>query len=246
MSRSARLLSLSFLLSAAGLASAGSLAPPGPPGPTFKTLGEIEPRSVLQADPGVVAPLVIDEPGSYYLTGNVTAIPDNPAITISASNVTLDLNGFTVSGNMEVADGHGIHVIGSHVTIRNGTVRNADGDGIFCNSGPLTLLEVNAVHNAGSGATCVELRVVGGNFSNNGVNGVGGLRALIEGVRANDNGNAGIAVGTGSAISRSMANSNGFVGLNCAQGASLVTQTVARSNVGGNRLGCVVFDSEIP
>jgi hypothetical protein len=239
-------LALAFAI-ALSTVSAGSLEPPGPPAPTFKTLGDIEPRETLRPDAEGALPLVIDQPGSYHLGDNVMAVADHPAITITASNVTLDLNGFTVRGNPDAADGHGIRVEGANVVLRNGTVRDADGDGITCpNSGPLTLIDINAVHNAGAGAACSSMRVLGGEFSHNGGTGVGGLSVLIEGVRANSNGGAGIVLGSGSAASRSMANSNTFVGFNCAQGTGLVTQSIAKSNAGGNRLGCAVFDSEIP
>jgi hypothetical protein len=227
-------------------ALAGALTPPGPPGPTFKTLGDIEPRRVLRPGDQVVAPLVIDQPGSYYLVADVMAIAGNPAILITASNVTLDLNGFTVRGNPEVNDGDGIRVLGANVILRNGTVRDADGDGISCpDGGPLTLLNVNALNNAASGANCSAMRVSGGEFSNNGTAGVGGLRVLIADVRATGNGGAGVVLGSGSAASRSMSYANS-IGFNCAQGTGLVTQSIAKSNSTANRFGCAVFDSEIP
>lgn len=228
------------------LASAGPLSPPGPPGPIFKTLGEIEPRAALSQSSDVVAPLVISAPGSYYLGADVVAIPGQPAIRITASHVSLDLNGFTVSGNLEVEDGDGIRIEGAHVVVRNGTVRNADGDGINCpNGGPITLIDVNAVHNADAGASCAAMRVSGGEFSHNGSTGVGGLKVLIADVRAVGNGGAGVVLGSGSAASRSMSDSN-QVGFNCVQGTGLVTQSIAKFNAVANRFGCAVFDSEIP
>src|SRR5262245_27803441 len=86
----------------AGMLSAGTLTPPpGPIAPTFKTLGEIEPRIAINAanTPGTALALFqIAQPGSYFLTGNVIGVPGKAGIEISASNVTLDLNGFTLHG----------------------------------------------------------------------------------------------------------------------------------------------------
>lgn len=234
------------LLLAVPIALAGSLTPPGPPGSTFKTLGDIEPRGLLRPNSEVVEPLVIDQPGSYYLVEDVMAIPDNPAILITASNVTLDLNGFTVRGNPEVNDGDGIRVMGANVILRNGTVRDADEDGINCpNGGPITLININALSNGDAGASCSAMRVSGGEFSHNGSTGVGGLKVLIADVRAVGNGGAGVVLGSGSAASRSMSDNNS-VGFNCAQGTGLVTQSIAKFNSVANRFGCAVFDSEIP
>jgi hypothetical protein len=183
---------------------------------------------------------------SNLRTQDIVAIPDHPAIRITASHVTLDLNGYTVRGNQEVMDGDGIRIEGAHVTVRNGTVRGADGDGINCpNGGPIALIEVNAVHNASAGASCAAMRVSGGEFSNNGTIGVGGLKVLITGVRATGNGSSGVVLGSGSSASRSMSDSNA-VGFNCTQGTGLVTQSIAKFNSAANRFGCAVFDSEIP
>ncbi len=224
--------------------AAGPLEPPGPPGPTFKTLGDIEPRRALRFDPDVIQPLVIDLPGSYYLAEDVVALEGQPAIRITASYVTLDLNGFTVSGNLEVFDGDGIRIEGAHVTVRNGTVRNADGDGINCpNNGPIALIDVNAVNNAGSGAFCEAIRVSGGEFSYNGNIGVGGATALIADVRAVEN-VIGVYLGPGSAASRSLSHYNTF-GFRCLSSEGLVTQSIARSNSSANNFGCDAYDSRM-
>ncbi len=94
------------------------IPPPGAPAPTMKTLDQIEPRTAL---PGGTAAINITAPGSYYLAGNL-AVTSGDGIVISASNVTLDLNGFTVSSTASPASGNGVtlgnNLLGIH--IRNG------------------------------------------------------------------------------------------------------------------------------
>ncbi len=138
------------LLGVAGLAGvaaltrvgvAGPLSPPaGPVASTGKTLTEVEPRTAINAanTPGDAANVyVISQPGSYYLTGNITVPSGKSGIYISVSNVTLDLNGFSISGNALGGGGsvQGIKGTGAdtqlNVTIRNGTVQRMGDTGIF-------------------------------------------------------------------------------------------------------------------
>jgi hypothetical protein len=236
-----------LLLLLTSASSAGTLEPPGPPAPTFKTLGEIEARQGIKANSDVIEAIVIDQPGSYYLLENITAIPDNNAITISANDVVLDLNGFTVAGNQEVSDGYGIEITGVNVTIRNGTVKHADLGGIRCGSDALVKLhDVNAINNFGNGVSCSNMRVINGDFFGNQGIGIVGISNHIEGVRASSNSGAGVSMGGRSLLTRSLVNGNGTSGVFCVQGVSLVTQSIGSGNPDGNNFGCQAYDSYFP
>src|SRR5687768_13641512 len=85
---------------AAAIVLAGPLDPPtGPVAPTYKTLGDIEPRTAIQSLSGNdTARYVISRPGSYYLTGDITGVPNRSCIEIHTGNVSIDLNGFSLIG----------------------------------------------------------------------------------------------------------------------------------------------------
>ncbi len=102
-------------------AGAGPLDPPGTPGPT---LPQVEPRTPVQSLPGSAsAQYLISQPGSYFLTGNVTGVASKDAIDITTDDMTLDLNGFTILGasgsNYAISDGGPAHV---RWTIHNGVI----------------------------------------------------------------------------------------------------------------------------
>lgn len=70
------------------------------------------------------APFTISGSGSYYLTGNLTVTSGN-GITITADDVTLDLNGFTISSTASPASSNGVLISDArkNITIRNGHIR---------------------------------------------------------------------------------------------------------------------------
>src|SRR5438876_7759228 len=78
-------LALLLLAALAGVVWGGPLDPTAPPGSTGK--------NVITS-----LPFTISQPGSYVLNGNLTAAASGTGITVSASNVTVDLQGFDLSG----------------------------------------------------------------------------------------------------------------------------------------------------
>ena len=87
----------------ASIATAGPLTPPpGAPASTMKTLAQVEPRTPINAEttPGdndaTPSAFKITQPGSYYLTDNITGVNGRIAIEITAADVTIDLGGFSI------------------------------------------------------------------------------------------------------------------------------------------------------
>jgi hypothetical protein len=110
----------------------GSLTPPGAPAPTMKSLSQIEPRTPISS-----APFTISQPGSYYLATNLT-VSSGDAITINANNVTLDLNGFSISSTAPSAAGFAVLCYQrTNVSISNGSINSGVtySNGVFSGSG---------------------------------------------------------------------------------------------------------------
>jgi len=107
----------------------GTLTPPGSPTPTMKTLQQVEPRidlATLAGDLGVQHK--ITQPGSYYLSNNLV-VSNSQGIAIASSNVSLDLNGFSIT-HAGGQGGRAIFVSGHNVTIKNGNINEFE-DAIY-------------------------------------------------------------------------------------------------------------------
>jgi hypothetical protein len=147
-------------------------------------------------------PYKITQPGSYKLSGNlVVSAADTDGIFVNSSNVTLDLNGFTISGPVTCggsgasisctsSSGAGVATIGANdFTIRNGSVIG---------------FQVGVS-----------------------VQGQGGDGGLVEEIHATRNAQAGILVFNG-LVRRNSASFNGFRGMYTIN--STVTENVANLN----------------
>ena len=74
---------------------------------------------------------IIDQPGSYYLTENIIVQSINQgAIFVSADNVTIDLNGFTIYGGSARNQGISGDTI-KNFTVLNGNILGFQGVGIY-------------------------------------------------------------------------------------------------------------------
>jgi len=184
-------------------------------------------------------PYLITTPGSYRLTANMLAPAPSSAIVIGASNVTLDLNGFTVAQSglvppcsPDITTGYGstcsavagnalISATGRNITIKNGTVSNGSSAGIVLN--PISpgaamgarFEDLNVTGNRGDGISATGegnryLRVNA--LYNSGIGIEAGTYAQLEDVSANWNDGNGVLAGSFGMSSRVITRANGATG----------------------------------
>lgn len=215
--------SLLFLIACHSFSQGDLNPPPGPPAPTMKTLDQVEARTPVDAahTPGDATSLfVISAPGSYFLTGNITGVSGLDGIRIASSDVTLDLNGFAVSGGAGTGNGI-ITTEVRNVTVRQGTVR------AWAKTGVDASLASNSV--------CDQVRA-----SNNGTGGVNfgsgisfGFGCVITRCAAMGNSAIGIVENGGGAITDCVAQGNGTSGFgDLYPGGSVFAHCAARANTG--------------
>jgi hypothetical protein len=140
-------------------------------------------------------PVTISVPGSYRLAGNLTVPAGMDGIQISANNVTVDLNGFQITG-----PGSGIGVNATNqvsVAVLNGAVFQMGGSGIV--AGPFARIEKvqannNNAHGIDVGTDSSVSDCVAHNNNFNGINAAD--RSSIQNNTASFNGRNGISSST--------------------------------------------------
>jgi hypothetical protein len=175
--------------------------------PTFAqtviTAGTTTPAS-CDGGPRSGPPIGICKSGSYILNADMQITTGTNGIDIAGDNITLDLNGFSVYAfQANCTDGsprgnsctgapgslYGIYVTGKNVTVKNGTIRNFNGNGIF----------------GGESSSFTDLFV----HDNNGTGVQLGL-GQIKNIRSNNNNGIGILLGGGIVDNAYVAWNNGI------------------------------------
>ncbi len=218
------------LLAAVSLvALAGPLNPPsGPISPTYKTLSEVQPRQIIQTLPGsATAQFVISQPGSYYLTAPIVGIAGKSGIEIAASDVTLDLCGFPMTGAAGSAEA--IRVAGDRSSIRveHGAIRGWSGIGVNLSTCRAGLIRDITVSNCDTGI-------------------LSGAAAIVQGCTTEFNRFNGTSAGEGSRLQNCNSNWNSALGFYISEGASAEHCTAAHNTTHGYYLdgdGCTVLHS---
>ena len=158
---------------------------------------------------GMQLPIHINEPGNYRLVTNLVGITPNVVISIDTSDVTLDLNGFSISGG-----GPGVYSSGSNVAIVNGSISAGDGeavrflsgsncrveglrvsgrDGIILSGGTNCIVKNNTVTAARNGISCSQCIVSGNTVA--GAGGGYGINAKNSSVVTGNRTEGSIALG---------------------------------------------------
>ncbi len=216
---------------------------------TMKTVQQVEPRTPIES-----IPITITEPGSYYLTGDLTIDTVNAdGIIINSNNVSIDLNGYGLYGNSTLSEDDGIVVLGTqhHIIIYNGIVSGWDGDGINALNADNSIFENLMVSNNGGDGIVTDFGciIINCTTSYNGLDGQEGDDGTIikngtsyenedngfqtsEGCLALDlvsykNLTDGVDVAAGSIVSRCVTKENGVFGVDLAIGGSVVASTAS-------------------
>jgi len=211
------------------VAHAGELNPPA---------GAIQPTGAVLLNQQTTSgfPIVVSQPGTYRLTSNITGVAGADGIQISASGVTLDLNGFSVVGVAGSFNGVRTIVGVDGLTVMNGSVRNWGADGVSAGTA--------------SGGIYKDLRVAGnGNFGlnvgvssvctdcttfQNGSHGLNlGFNGTLRGCASNNNMGNGIQTGNGAAILNCAARDNTLVGIATGTGSSITSCSAYSNNSNG-------------
>ncbi|MDB6066671.1 MAG: hypothetical protein JWR26_2879 [Pedosphaera sp.] len=184
----------------------------------MKTLDQVEARIPVQSLANSSSGLyVISQPGSYYLTGNINGVSGKNGIEVSASNVSIDLNGYSLLGgssgqNAIIASG-----AVNGLTVRNGMISYWNGKGIGASGASFTQFrQLTVTSCAGGGIQGLGRCLLTDCIVDQCGSAVGGFGISVQNdariencvVSTTQNGNDGITVDYGSVISHTTSGEN--------------------------------------
>jgi hypothetical protein len=163
-------------------------------------------------------PVVLTVSGTYILGSNLAADPGLDAIVAATSDITIDLNGFRISGGPAGGSNNGrlgIWGKGDRLTVRNGTITGFRFDGIYAIERLYLIVEdMRLINNGRNGilATRADFaRLMDNTIATNGNTGVAcGDSCHVEGNVISSNGGFGIEVESGTILGNSIFNNTGY------------------------------------
>lgn len=192
-------------------------------------------------------PVTLTSPGSYRLTGNLIVPDENTdGIVVSASDVALDLSGFTIlrapclgatTSCIPPVAGSGSGVRASSgtlygISVHHGSIIGMGSHGVSLSFGS-QIADIVARWNRGNGIAASSNSVVTRSvtLSNIGSGISGGVAVSVTDSMSANNGGDGIALGTGGVVSGNIAQNNVGDGIDVGSGC-LVERNTVRSNQG--------------
>jgi hypothetical protein len=162
-------------------------------------------------------PVSLTKPGSYVLASNLTVPAGKTGIVVSATEVSIDLNGFRINGGGGAA-GMGIDGHQRSLTVQNGTIRGFKSHGIRSIGALLTVDHMRIEENGGVGVIDEQngyARIVNSVIILNGQQGIFcGVACHIEGNTTSANNLQGIFIqGKGATVLGNTIYKNGNIGL---------------------------------
>ncbi len=232
-----------------GIVAKAGLEPPAPPGESsMKTLDDIQPGIPIQSLSGNADSLyVIAEPGSYYLTGNISGVPGKNGIEIASDNVSIDLGGFALIGIAESMDGITSGTSHYNIAVANGSVSGWGGGGLNgANIENSQFADLRIYGNTGAGLIAGKGSMVNRCTAQaNGFVGIGTNSGTVNNCTAYSNSGIGILADNGSTVVDCSTRSNGSVGIRVGTGGGTIRGCTARYNDDGGisaASGCAVSD----
>jgi parallel beta-helix repeat protein len=178
----------------------------------------------------------LTKPGSYVVARNLAATGN--CLTVRADFVTIDLGGFTISGNDTGAgiihDGIGRHGI----EVRNGTIANFDtGVDLSVDAGNnrIVIEHLRVLNNSFIGILAGDFSIVKDNLvADNGWDGIQCAgNSLVAANISRSNGHDGIAVGFGSTVTGNTSRNNSDDGIDVDGGCTLLGNTATGNGDSG-------------
>jgi hypothetical protein len=186
-------------------------------------------------------PVTLSEPGSYKLASNLSPPPGDDGIVTNAPDITIDLNGFRISGGPAGGTNNAINGIrgrGDRLTVKNGTIGGFEGNGILLRDRDYLIVENMLIINNRFGISNSDgsfARIQNSTIATNGSHGIQCTSSChVEGNVVSSNGGYGVLIGTGTVLGNTIIG-NGLSGI-WANGAGLGNNSLVSNNNNGDQV----------